>query len=70
MRVSELIEKLQKVKNKDAIIVIEDHKGFDMHFVAELDVIESIADPDDISWDDCDPPEWLPKKPFATVELA
>lgn len=67
MKVSELIEKLQNVKNKDSIIIVCDHKGFDLHF-ADLDVIEGITDPEEVGWED-EPPAWIPKKPFATVTI-
>lgn len=68
MTVNELISKLETVKNKKAIVIIADHKGFDLYFVSDVCVTEQLTDPDEIGWED-DPPKWIPTKTFPTITI-
>lgn len=70
MKVSDLILKLQKVKNKNAIVCLADHKGYDLFFKKTIEISEDVQDPDSIDiGDDDDLPKWLPKKPFPIVVI-
>lgn len=71
MTVQQLIDRLQACKHKDAIIVIADQKGFDMHFSKDIDVYEQEQNRDEIDWDDGagDAPKRLPAEQFQIVIL-
>ncbi len=69
MKVKDLIEKLQNIKDKDALVVMTDSYG-DLLFRETIDVYETKLKKDEILWDyGDDEPKWVPEGKFSAIVI-